>query len=319
MINYFKKMRRDQTNPATAVFTVTTLILAELSKTQEAIRTRSPKAVLARRTEALGFTNAYAVAEQEKFDNNVNFLRFMLGMWRDLGQNAILVKFDQFREILRRHDLMCVSFNAYKGDIPEQNLEEIEEAAILLATDGNSKYSKVLADEAKVASTSKQLIELIRFPYHYKGREGYFEAGKPAVVFDIAPETEGYMFIAAPKDFVEKPTVRMFESAQDRRNREEFETFTSLYKEQRKRYMDQVDRANQILKGIGDYANVKYSPKPAPLPVNYDPFVCTLCEYGVIIHSMWGPEAQDETIKRYEQLRDTIINNGLDFTRCSNL
>lgn len=305
MIKFFKKRSAGQINPATAVFTVGALMLAELSKTQEAIRERFPKAVLARRAEALGFTNSYAVAEQEKFDNNVNFIRFMLGMWRDLGQNTVLVKFEQFREILRRHNLMCVSFEAYKGDIPKQNLEEIEETVYKLAADGARKYSKVLTDQVKLASTSEQLIELIRFPYNYNGREGYTDIEKNPILFDITPEAKGYMFIAAPKDFVEKPTVREFKE-QTMRIRP-FSSYQEIAK--------QWDRANSILKDIGDYANVIYSPKPAPLPVNYDPFVCTLCEYGVIIHSMWGPEALDGTVKRYEQLRDTIISNGWDFTR----
>lgn len=41
---------------------------------------------------------------------------------------------------------------------------------------------------------------------------------------------------------------------------------------------------------------------------NIDPFVFTVSELGyILIHSMWGAEAEDATIKRYEQLRDEII------------
>lgn len=47
-------------------------------------------------------------------------------------------------------------------------------------------------------------------------------------------------------------------------------------------------------------------PKP-----NIDPFVFTVSELGyILIHSMWGAEAEDATIKRYEQLRDAIIGKG---------
>lgn len=47
-------------------------------------------------------------------------------------------------------------------------------------------------------------------------------------------------------------------------------------------------------------------PKP-----NVDPFVFTVSECGfILIHSMWGAEAEDATIKRYEQLRDAIIGKG---------
>lgn len=44
---------------------------------------------------------------------------------------------------------------------------------------------------------------------------------------------------------------------------------------------------------------------------NIDPFVFTVSECGfILIHSMWGAEAEDATIKRYEQLRDAIIGKG---------
>lgn len=47
-----------------------------------------------------------------------------------------------------------------------------------------------------------------------------------------------------------------------------------------------------------------------PTP-NIDPFVFTVSELGyILIHSMWGAEAEDATIKRYEQLRDAIIGKG---------
>lgn len=42
-----------------------------------------------------------------------------------------------------------------------------------------------------------------------------------------------------------------------------------------------------------------------------DPFIFTVSKHGyILIHSMWGAEAEDATIKRYEQLRDAIIGKG---------
>lgn len=39
-----------------------------------------------------------------------------------------------------------------------------------------------------------------------------------------------------------------------------------------------------------------------------DPFFCSCTEYGVLIYSKWGDEAQDEIIKRYEQLSKSVNN-----------
>lgn len=42
-----------------------------------------------------------------------------------------------------------------------------------------------------------------------------------------------------------------------------------------------------------------------------DPFIFSYSELGyILIHAMWGAEAEDATIKRYEQLRDAIIGKG---------
>ena len=34
----------------------------------------------------------------------------------------------------------------------------------------------------------------------------------------------------------------------------------------------------------------------------YDPFICSLTKYGVMIFTKWGDEAQDDIIKQYEAL-----------------
>lgn len=299
---------KERFNPASTLFATTTLMLVELSKTQEEMLARSEKMKLAKRAEALGFTNSYEVAEQKQFNKNVELLRFMLEMWRDLGRNTILIGLDPFRSLLHRHDLMCVSFDAYKGDIPTKNLQEIEKAVLRLKELGgnkNSRYGRGLSGRCTFAKSSRVLLDEIRFPFYFKGDTDFALQGNGTLInFDIAPYPQGTMFIAAPKDFVEKPTVKLAVNSHRIHNLQQYPT---LYREDLLKYEAEVDLANRILRGVSDYANIKYSPKPKPLPRNYDPFVCSLCDYGVIIHSMWGAEAEDATIKRYEQLRDAII------------
>lgn len=302
---------KERPNPASTLFATTILMLAELSKTQEEMLARSEKMELAKRAEALGFTNSYEVAEQKQFNKNVELLRFMLEMWRDLGRNAILIGLDQFRSLLHRHDLMCVPFEAYKGDIPTKNLQEIEKAVLRLKELGgnkNSRYGWGLGGRCTLARSSWVLLDEIRFPFYFKGDTDFaLQGGGSLFNFNIGPYPHGTMFIAAPKDFVEKPTVKL---AVDSRRISDFERYPLLYKEERRKHKLKVDEANLILREVSGYANVKYAIAPKQLPRNYDPFVCSLCDHGVIIHSMWGAEAEDATIKRYEQLRDAIIGKS---------
>mgnify|MGYP001068953561 CR=1 FL=1 len=307
---------KERFNPTSTLYTTTMLMLAELFKTQEEMLARSEKMQLAKRAEALGFTNSYAVAEQKQFGKNVELLRFMVEMWRDLGRNTMLIGLDQFRSLLHRHDLMCVPFDAYKGDIPTKNLQEIENAVATLSglnVEQQSRYAHNLSSRATVARSSNELLDMIRFPFYFVGDSKHLRNGSTALVipFDFSPLPQGTMFIAAPKDFVEKPTVKQ---AVDSHRIYNIEHYPTLYAEERLKYETEVNLANRILRGVQGYANVTYSTAPEPLPLNYDPFVCSICDHGVIIHSMWGAEAEDATIKRYEQLRDAIIGNSKSLT-----
>lgn len=281
-------------------------MLAELSKTQEEMLVRPEKMQLAKRIEALGFTNSYAVAEKNQFNKNVELLRFMVEMWRDLGRNAILIGLDQFRSLLHRHDLMCVPFDAYKGDIPTKNLQEIENAIATLSRlndEQRRRYAHNLSSRATVARSSKELLDMVRFPFYWVGDSEHLMDGSTAraIAFDFSPRPKGIMFIAAPKDFVEKPTIKAHQ------DRIDYLSYSSMFDN---RINDRIELANHILSGIQGYANVTFATAPKPLPRNYDPFVCSICDHGIIIHSMWGAEAEDATIKRYEQLRDAIIGKG---------
>lgn len=298
---------RVQSNPASTLFATTIMMLTELSKIQEEMLARSEKMKIAKRVEALGFTNAYEVAEQKQFGKNVELLRFMVEMWRDLGRNTMVIGIDQFRSLLHRYDLMCVPFSSYKGDIPTKNLQEIEDAMSKLNmfyAEQPGRYAYWLRYQFTAIRSSVELMELIRFPFYYYGAVSSCEEELTvnSIIFDFSPHPEGIMFIAAPKDFVEKPKIKRYEDPY----RFYDISYMGTDKESQK-----VELANSILRGVSEYANVEYSPEPKSLPRNYDPFVCTVCKHGVIIHSMWGAEAEDSTIKRYEQLRDAIIEKGL--------
>ena len=51
---------------------------------------------------------------------------------------------------------------------------------------------------------------------------------------------------------------------------------------------------------LQEFANIRIQTR--------DPFFCSCTRYGVLIYSKWGEEAQDEIIKRYQTLSQTINN-----------
>lgn len=76
---------------------------------------------------------------------------------------------------------------------------------------------------------------------------------------------------------------------------------------------DEEERLQAILANsdINRYAKISFIHKEAEIVrILKDPFICSLTPHGVLIHAKWGAEAEDATIKRYEQLRDAIIGKG---------
>lgn len=76
---------------------------------------------------------------------------------------------------------------------------------------------------------------------------------------------------------------------------------------------DEEERLKGILRAsdINRYAKINFiSEEPEIVRILRDPFICSLTRYGVLIHAKWGAEAEDATIKRYEQLRDAIMGKG---------
>lgn len=76
---------------------------------------------------------------------------------------------------------------------------------------------------------------------------------------------------------------------------------------------DEEARLQAILadSDINRYAKISFIHKEAEIMrILKDPFICSLTPHGVLIHAKWGAEAEDATIKRYEQLRDAVIGKG---------
>ena len=76
---------------------------------------------------------------------------------------------------------------------------------------------------------------------------------------------------------------------------------------------DEENRLKEIVTSydLNRYAKIEFIHKEADIiRVLKDPFICSLTPYGVLIHAKWGAEAEDSTIKRYEQLCDAVIGKG---------
>jgi len=282
---------RKSKTPSDAAYAASILMLTELIKAQLLSKEHDGKTQIAQRLRNVGLTNAFVTREQREFERNVELLSFMLQMWRDLGTHAILVSPQHFYEILSRHDMMCGGLPNYVGDVPTEKIPEVERA-IAQAEDERYFNQMYFIEHIRIYGV-EDLIAFLRFPFspfdvgHASKFTGksigwnvWLNNGKhPSWNFDIHDRDMGRVFIAAPKEYMQKMRANDVDFG-------DWELDNALHK----------------------YTNAKTQTKP--LLHDDDPFVCSCCKHGVIIHSMWGAEAEDATIKRYEQLRDTILGNA---------
>lgn len=268
--------------PSEAAYAASILMLTDLVKAQEQVYNVQDMQI-AHRLKRVGMTNAFVTREQKRHSENVARLAFMLDMWRDLGTHAILVSNHDFCDILCRHDLMCGALGDYFGDVPTGNVADIERAQWQSEDLRFHRYFNfVVYPERSYYSSYDEFVEIQRAPFLFLG--GQRDTSKYQTTFY---DKEGMrLFVAAPKGFIGKSTVTIEVTATQ-------EVRDIIHKAERNGY---VGRVTEIV--------------PRQLPLNYDPFICSVCIYGVIIHSMWGAEAQDSTIRRYQELRDTIIGKA---------
>lgn len=269
--------------------------LTTLSKFEEGRKNGDPEISSLDLVSRLGFTNAKPIVERrELIKRNADFnqavqasikaLQLIKEVQEYFGPNTIVVKRSDFVEILKKYNLVCGRFENYTGVVPDKNAREIDDALnkIQKLSDYEAKMSREILHDSyyKHLTYNIKEIRLYRnsnlpeskekllnlFPFSSVDRDCYSLAGA------IAQDLESNGIRLENVDTIHSERVTMFICApanemNNSKNRVKFSVFT---------------------------------------PRTDDPFICSLTPYGVVIHSMWGREAEDEAIKKYKALFDRL-------------
>jgi hypothetical protein len=237
---------------------------------------------------AAGFTSAPEVVKYEEIVQAIqdkrrinegekrkylNAFKTLLRARQTYGPDTLLLSYDQFMELCKKHKLVCGGCEEFIGDIPDDKLQEmvtikskgrINEIIPLMCV-----YETIyrVNNDSSDKKVKKEVIEHLKdeFPFirkydydgvvfadgHRGGRGNYrstfgavdFKCGDPQTFFMCAPE----------KMFTERRKMKLT-----------------------------IDR----------------TPK--------DPILCSLTEHGILLFTRWGEEANDDIIKRYEALGEKI-------------
>jgi hypothetical protein len=270
--------------------------LTTLSKFEEGRKNGDPEVSSLDLVSRLGFINAKPIVERRElikrnadFDQTVQASIKALQLIKEIqeyfGPNTIVVKRSDFIEILRKYNLVCGKFENYTGIVPDKNAREIDDALnkIQKLSDYESeKMSRELYD-----SYYKHLTYNIREIRFY--RNSNLPKSKEKLLINLFPfssvDRNCYSLASAIAQDLASNGIRL----------ENVDTIHS-------------ERVNMFICAPANEMNnsknrVKFS---VFTPRTDDPFICSLTPYGVVIHSMWGREAEDETIKKYKALFDRL-------------
>lgn len=221
----------------------------------------------------------YVNDSNKKHEENIEALHFMKKAWETFGKDVMVVRYDHFFELLKKYNLVCGSFDRYTGTIPPENLVQIAQAM-----DSLSKH-----------------FNMVEFfvPIRYGNlRIGYNWSKLDFSRFDLYP-VESYVRELIPINFsaINRESFAHEIYSYQRYHDYEYMDIKHLNahycfiaapaQEMKEAYVMRAQRTRQL-----ELERVR----------TYDPFICSLTKYGVMIFTKWGNEAQDDIIKRYEEL-----------------
>lgn len=330
MWNFQNKLRRTAVKEYTAAEVhaeLTAMMLMFLSDIQQEIERKNiPVAVSheALLLNKLGFKRSMNLqlakqitseveAHNKAFEEKIAALNFMQQAWATFGKDTMVVRYDKFFELLRKYNLVCGSFDRYTGTIPADNLADIERVVNIL--ESNTELVVSFRYITKI-DTDNNDISLLRhfnlYPADSTVRKEIFAsnglnnvvimsqqeiADKEQAIYDrwMRSSTFSYDITARDRD------IRRLRSSCSKVTPASANIFIAAPAQEMSECKIEVFSSSEEL------AKIEAEERRMREIRTYDPFICSLTPYGVMIFSKWGDEAQDEIIKRYEQLRDAVI------------
>lgn len=242
--------------------------------------------------ESLGFTNSEIVKQsRELISKNESFtsairiasesLLFMKNLIDYFGEGIILVKKEDFINLIKKYDLVCGDFSDYLGVIPDENLQRISECRKKLMNISTNSCPDGFSNLYINATNLYKLTSVIT--YSLSG-DLKFSTTRILNKFPFMVNTRGNYNSTALRSFLG--------------------TYLNIPESEIRKINDcSCDRVMNGMFIAAPRKEMKNAKKGISFRIQPDdPFICGLSKYGVVIYSRWGKEASDKTFKKYEDL-----------------
>ena len=257
-------------------------INAEEEKTRISLTSVEGLKASYQRLSNLGLTNsanAKALKDdlnhRETINRNIETAKKLVSYVREvnrvLGKDSYLVSRKQFNQVCNKYNLVCKPLELYTGVIPEENIVQLENVVshIGLIPDINKDLNYVTGIDISSGSREADFVQwikshrIIKFPSSL-----YRELHENTFYY---AKLEQYFPADCPK--VRWPWLT------------ELTTIP-------------VNKFKFFIAAPESHFKDDFKVTSRPM----DPIVFQLCPYGVLVHSVWGEEADDETLAKYKSL-----------------
>lgn len=243
--------------------------------------------ILKTKIDEVDATNKSIDLYNEAIDKQREFYQFIKEMLEVFGHNTLLVRFDDFEQIIKKYNLACGCLEDYTGVIPEKNLKELEDAKENLSKAKGFDYKDYHSRfYIPVFSTCDDLSnKTLHYPSLYKN------------ICDLRRVTEidtDHVDSATIKRLKVFPFISTIEYSDS-------DIIMDAFKQSRRGIKLSEKKTNLFI--VAPYKEMKNGIKFRHFVKAEDPFICSYTPFGIMIHTAWGDESEDEVLsKYYEQL-----------------
>lgn len=216
-----------------------------------------------------------------------DLVRFIKELRRHFGESTVLISTEQFETLLKKYNLATGTLDEYTGTIPDKNIREVENAV------NKTKYFRYKLnnpegrkflwkfDEVELSSSSRDDLEPYLMPW-FKSKRGLIYADIGSLNYEKGVWLRHIKH--CNPDIPER--VRDY-------------TWETL-----------VNFKGKLINSSTMFIACPPSQlKEQSLKITHkaiDPIVFQYSEYGVVIHSIWGEEAEDKVFEEYKRVNQLL-------------
>ena len=229
---------------------------------------------------------------RSKFGKEV--MEWIVEMKKELP-NSYLISFEQFKKVLGDYNLITNFLKNYVGIIPSKNIQEIEEVITVINKSGRYDFPAYFNKFDKKGGYDYYSFHYIKGVSCRRGDEK-----KDCEKIRKQVEAEGNIISVHSSSSYGESSIRLDRTEE-------------IAKAFPKGLCGPLDDFSLILEKMDPNELMIAAPrncfstefKIQEMPV--DPIVFQCCPYGVVIHSVWGEEADDKVLEEYKMLNQKIL------------